>query len=801
MRKHRFAAGHCGDANDKRGTDFSREREVVLKTRILKGAAVGALASSLLASPSGAIGQSAPQRGSLADIMTNPTRGGGLLLQPSAGVRGDLFKGCEDGAQPPASDDARTNPRSRIENARGANSNGTGRVFANVGADEQGNAQTSDPADDCWSRIDGLWVERGARPSFDKDFRAAGWGGGDTPELRALTHGVYTQPRFLVIEKSGDLNRHLIAKQPFLGTNKITFSSADSVGLTEALMRRGPAKRYRAFQAIRGLGRDLSVRVASNGVAVLELGGRQFVRPKAALSKTHRAAQPAMEDVFNRGDNIQYTDVLAQGFDVTTQNPNRFGDNNKDFVFAKKVSKDYYTKDRKIVPIDMALDLLSDQGSIYFSSLVSSASEIQNAYASSFGVSVQAGVSGSASNKKQTSSVNLEASVGYGSSFSNSQFSSLQNRQSVSQAIGFSRQKQFALIRDHAQSELDGFFRDAVVSAVESGNFSQIIRRYGTHYPYATTFGSSGQVRSTTTDEGYREVVSESSSDSESGGANLLIVQANVNSSNSSQNSSSFERNTQYGRAFFDAVGGNGSWNESGFSAGQSAYPILMDMRPLDELLNPINFPGQPMIYNQGRRALAAKIDDYLKRAGRRVSDISLLPEIIPNQRWTIRALSVNCHRAGSLEGNSDRIQLQGQMRLDVNYPSQKSRIVFSPGTGKKYRGMFCNGRNYTANNPKRFVLEGTASELARARYRIRTNFDEADFGSPIKALRVKVQGGLAQAVWPDKIFQGSSRWFTLPDESELNASGRLVRTYGVPGGAAGKQPDLRLRIEFHRTR
>jgi len=802
LKKQCFTAGHCGDANNKRGTDFSRDTEVILKTRILTGAAVGALACGTLALPSGAIGQSAPQRGSLADILTNPTRGGGLLLQPSAGVRGDLFKGCEDGAQPPASGDAQTNPRSRIENARGANSNGTGRVFANVGADEQGNAQTSDPADECWSRIDGLWVERGARPSFDKDFRAAGWGGGaNTPELRALTHGVYTQPRFLVIEKSDDLNRQLIAKQPFLGTNRITFSSADSVGLKEALMRRGPAKRYRAFQAMRGLGRDLSVRVASNGVAVLELGSRQFVRPKAELSKAQRAAQPPMQDVFNRGDTIQFTDVLSKGFDVTTQNPNRFGENNKDFVFAPKVSTDYYTKNRKIVPIDMALDLLSDQGSIYFSSLISSASEIQNAYASSFGVSVQAGVSGSASNKKQTRSVNLEASVGYGSSFSNSQFSSLQNRQSVSQAIGFSRQKQFALIRDHAQSELDGFFRDAVVSAVESGNFSQIIRRYGTHYPYATTFGSSGQVRSTTTDEGYREVVSESSSDSESGGANLLIVQANVSSSNSSQNSSSFERNTQYGRAFFDAVGGNGSWNESGFSAGQTAYPILMDMRPLDELLNPNNFPRQPINYNQGSRALEAKIDDYLKREGRRVSDRSLLPEIIPTQRWTIRALSVNCHRAGSLEGNSDRIQLQGQMRLDVNYPSTKSRVVFSPGTGQKYRGMFCDARNYTANDPTRFVLEGTPAELARARYRIRTNFDEADFGSPIKALRVNVQGGLAQKAWPNKIFQGSSPWFTLPDESELNASGRLVRTYGVPGGAAGRQPDLRLRIEFHRTR
>ncbi|MEL6530100.1 MAG: hypothetical protein AAFQ27_09055, partial [Pseudomonadota bacterium] len=316
---------------------------------------------------------------------------------------------------------------------------------------------------------------------------------------------------------------------------------------------------------------------------------------------------------------------------------------------------------------------------------------------------------------------------------------------------------------------------------------------------HATTYGASGQVRHTTTSTGFQDLFQNASSQSYEGGGKFLIAEVNASGGSSQQNTSSFESSTEYGRAYFDAVGGNGSWNEGAFSAGPTAYPILMDMRPLDELLNPINFPGEPDVYTRGRRAFARAIDDYLVRAAQRLDRTSLRPEIIRKQKWTIRALSLNCYRAGSLEGNRGRIQLKGQMRLDVNYPTKRSKIVFDVKNKAGYRGLFCDRRNYTAANTTKYMLEGTPAELSRARYQIRTNFDEVDFGSPIRALRVYEQGGLAQALWPDKIFQGSSPWFRLPNENELDANGRVVRQYGVPGGAAGKQPDLRLRIEFQR--
>ena len=772
-----------------------QREEVIVKSQRLSGVATGALALGMLAYSSAAIGNSSEQSRSRADVLTNPVQSSSAFLEGSPAPARDttLFKGCEDDQ----SGSFTGNPRDRIEDARGGDTNPTGRVFAPVGGSEVEAPTDIDDEANCASRIDGLWVERSAQPAFDKNFEAGGWAdGADTPELRALTHGVYTQPGFLVIQRSDDPDSQLTLRRPFLDKRSVTFTSVDNVRLDQALTRSAPAKRYRASQRVRGLGSNLSVRVASNGVLVLDIDGKLYVRPKPELSAKERAGQTPMEDAFNREATIQFIDSVARGFDVTTQNPNRFAENDKDFVFARQTGTEFYTKDRKIVPIDMQLDLLSDQGAVFFSSLISSGSDIQTAYASSFGISAKVGIDGKVSNKSGTAEGNLEASVGYGAGFSNSQFSQMQRSQSVSQAVGFSRQKQFALIRDHAQSELDGFFRDAVITAVQTGNYDRLIQTYGTHYPYATTFGSSGQTRHTTTKEGYRELVSNSENENESGGVNLLIAQTNVERSSSSQNSSSFETSTEYGTAYFDAVGGNGSWNEGGFTAGATAYPILKDMRPLADLLNPINFPGQPEIYDRGRKAFAAKIDNYLRRAGRSVKTGSLLPKIIPVERWTIRALSLACHGSGSIE-NSDRIQLQGGMTLKVNYPTDSVKDVFKAGTGKTYRGMFCNGKRYTATNADRFVLEGTAQQLREARYRVRSDLSEADFGSPIKALRKKKQGGLAQKVWPDNIYTGNSPWFALPSKNALDASGRLVRTYGVPGGAAGKQPDLRLRIEF----
>lgn len=738
----------------------------------------------------------------MADIFTRPS--GGSLMGGPPPLAISVFKGCEDdNAATGTRGTQAVSPRARIEEASGSGgASSSGRTFAPVGGSFPVIAGSNAQEEDCALRIDGIWVDRNGEAAFNTNFDPGGWAGSENdPEIRALTHGVYTRPRYLMIEKTQNQNAQLIVRQPMLSSAPVTYTSNDANRLMDTLKTGRARKQYRAARPSRGFERNLTVRVLSNGVTVLEMGGRQYVRPRPELSLAERAAQPAMQDVFNRGDTIKALDAMVKGFDVITQNPNAFNQNDKSRIFVQQKGTNYYTQDQKLVPIDMRLDLINLQGAIQYSNLMSTATEIQSAYASSYGTSTKVGVSGTAGRKDQTAGVNLEASVGFGSSFSNSQYSLLSSTNSVSQAVGFSRQKQFALIRDHAQSELDGFFRDDVMAAVESGDFRFLIDTYGTHYSYATTYGSRAQLRSTATETGYRNLVGESSSESSSKGANLLIVEASTDENTSSQIGTGFERRTQYGSAVFTAVGGNGSWNEQGFSAGATPYPILTDMRPLSELLNPMNFPNRPDIFGPGKQAFERAIEKKLIQAAQQLETRSLLPEIIPAQKWTMRALSLDCFASGTLEGQAPEIQLAGSMRLDLNFGRQSSRIVFNVTSKKGYRRIFCDGTQHPATDRTSYTIEGTPQEIAGAQWRVRTNFSEVDFVSGFNGQTSKTPLRFAQLLQPDKIYEGRSNWMPIPAEADLDRSGKIVRTYRVPRGP-GKfgQPDLRLRVEFERV-
>lgn len=165
-------------------------------------------------------------------------------------------------------------------------------------------------------------------------------------------------------------------------------------------------------------------------------------------------------------------------------------------------------------------------------------------------------------------------------------------------------------------------------------------------------------------------------------------------------------------------------------------------------------------------------------------------------QRWTISALSLHCTGSGPGEGNSPTIELKGQMRLDVSHPTTKSRVVFNVTSKKGYRRIFCDGRQHKATDTTPFVLEGSPRDLAGDLWRVRINFDEIDFGSPIRAIREYKQGGLAQAHWPET--QLTSGWKPLPHETRLNNKGYSVLKYVIPKRIG--QPDLFLRIEFKRV-
>ena len=197
----------------------------------------------------------------------------------------------------------------------------------------------------------------------------------------------------------------------------------------------------------------------------------------------------------------------------------------------------------------------------------------------------------------------------------------------VARETGMMRYKKYALVLDMPYMQLSDRFIDAIDDARRTGDYWKLIERYGTHYPYAMTYGAAGRLSQNITAEGYAKAQSESTGNHSTRETVADVYQTSTYRTSKSQHGTSVSERNEYGEKVFDAVGGNGSWNENGFAAGETSYPILADLRPLHELLSPLYFPDEPEIYETARFALAEAIDDYLW-ANRELSDDSLLENI-----------------------------------------------------------------------------------------------------------------------------------------------------------------------------
>ncbi|MEZ5459949.1 MAG: MAC/perforin domain-containing protein [Steroidobacteraceae bacterium] len=183
----------------------------------------------------------------------------------------------------------------------------------------------------------------------------------------------------------------------------------------------------------------------------------------------------------------------------------------------------------------------------------------------------------------------------------------MKTSRSVSKIDAYQRYKKYALVRDMAFSQLSREFFDAVMDVRDNRDenggfdFTRLFNAFGTHYPYAVTYGAAGKLTTLMTEDSLTRNFESFTSDS--GTASLTVNQGTVSGhiASSLRTRQGNTSTTGLGQTTFTAVGGNGSWNENGFAAGDAPYPILMDLRPISELLNPINFPRDPGIYTEMR--------------------------------------------------------------------------------------------------------------------------------------------------------------------------------------------------------
>lgn len=666
----------------------------------------------------------------------------------------EAYLGCKENLLIPTDNNA---PRTRISDRNLKTDPITQRSFASFSLDEITAGMPEDRDNLCWFRLDGVWRETG-KVALDENQSVEGLAS-DNNDLLSVTNGTYTTLAHLYVEKTEHPEKVLTIRDGLHDSFFVDFISNDGLSLKEVLQRGGPKKTYHASATFH-LGNTLYIDVSRSGRIRLIFDDKTFIRPKPGVSQATISAQLPADDAFLLTYNLENLSASRRGYDVVTQDPFFLLQNPKYEVFAQVDPKKYFITEKRTVPIGYSLIQEVAQGTVYKESLITSETDYQQSVSSSFGG--QIGVGKRAAAIKSTSA--------YIEGFRESDI--------VSQALGYSRSKQYALVVDHPYVTLSLDFIDAVEDARRYGEYSAIIEKFGTHYPYAVTYGAAAKMTLSFTKESYIEKVQEDSSfPINAGGKVFGSILGFVD-----YNESISDRTTQSGSigdtgATFVAVGGNGSWNENGYSAGTTPYPILLDLRPLDELLNPMNFPNEPEIYHTVRQNLRDAITNYLLGFANVLNSNSLLPVVSAPQpeaveKWLVYVSQTWC--SGHIWINpveEVRGTLHGEVKTGNTYSNRTQKALSTPCKKKD------KAKTWKASGQNLISLTGTRSELAK------------------KELLYRFEWRYVPSFAKHKLSKQSKR-YSLPLNKNLKVGEKHDVIWPVKGKPNLPQPKIRLRFE-----
>jgi len=662
----------------------------------------------------------------------------------------DIFAGCDADARAPAA-----SPRDRMADRNTATVDHiTQRSFASFSMDEIDRGVPGEMSSLCWARLDGVWRETG-QITLDNTADLSDVWESDVPETMAMANGTYTTPRHIVIVESDDPQSGIYLSTGLSGAPFVKFLSTDGIRLEDVLQRGGARKTYDATGRFE-YGQRMIMDVTRSGRIRLMLGSMTFIRPGPGVSAATASNQLALDDAFLLSYNLDNLAASRRGYDVITQDPFYLLNNPKLEVFAKVDPQNYYITEKRTVPVGFSLIQENSQGMVYRKTLVTTEEETQRTISNSFGAEVGA---------MDDSLMPYKSKVGF--NFAVSSFNSMRQSETVAQAIGYSRAKQYALVVDHPYITLSDDFIDAVEDARRYFRYQALIDKFGTHYPYAVTYGAAARFTQSFSEKSYSERASRQTNfDAEASGS-AYGVGGKLQYAFKEENVSGTSGTVSDDNIAFVAVGGNGSWDQNGYSAGNVTYPILLDLRPIWELLNPMNFPGEPQIYDTVRRNLQRATIAYMQKSGRPLSTTSYLPEFTPFkpepvETWIVYIRHIWC--TGAMSGRAKSVR------------AESITISASGGAGDvsttKTNGLEVDCKlkrkveefDYNSKSPGLLVVKGTRQDLESTL--ITVNMDwKYDPGWTTRSAEKKFAGalkGLADEERKDHVWKVSAP--SLPD-------------------------------------
>lgn len=163
-------------------------------------------------------------------------------------------------------------------------------------------------------------------------------------------------------------------------------------------------------------------------------------------------------------------------------------------------------------------------------------------------------------------------------------------------------------------------------------DYAAFLNDFGTHYPYAVLYGGMGVLESQYKKEDFQKMVGTGKSQTVNAGADDVGPKfAKVSASLKLGKSQSYKTATSTGtfgedQHFYNYGGtcsADGHWS---FDA-QNTLPLLLDLRPIHELLSPIFFDDK-MIWTEIRQGLRDSYDEAIRNSQRKsLSDESDLPD------------------------------------------------------------------------------------------------------------------------------------------------------------------------------
>ncbi len=482
-------------------------------------------------------------------------------------------------------------------------------------------------AGDCRLRIDGVWVEdmplaldKSVTPEEFSDFDNRM---GD-PDLM---HSTYVTPEVMLIDASDDGQSLNIRNGR--GNGEIMIAEAVNTNpLTDIFKSAGQVKEYR----LAGISPNddaglIEVDMPIAGTVRIRIGNSNFYRP---APKDLNPEEVSSNDPWMIDRAIMNLGSTRQGYNIVTQDMWNLGNNGLSDIFEMPNASDYAIEEARVVPVGYRLLPEIISGTLVTSSMMRSQQEFQRTVSWSVGAKVGGG-------QDKATGINKP---GVGAKYTQSQTKGMMSAQANSVMHGLTRHKSFTVVLDEPFVRLSKEFVIAVEDARRRGRYDELIERFGTHYPYAIAYGSAGLAIT----EFSEETVSDWQAKSQgvSANAQAAIKGVNVGLSGGRQVSESESQTYLQQSSYSDwrAVGGTGGTSIDGHSTGTPA-PILADLRPIYELLNPLNFPGEPEIYTDVREQLRTKIDVYMAQAQAELSQ----RRAKMNRKFKVTPTRISCTR------------------------------------------------------------------------------------------------------------------------------------------------------------